>query len=462
MKLTIIGGGGVRTPQLIPALVRRAERIGLREVWLMDIVSDKLAIIGELCQQLVSDAGDPFQLHLTTDARAAVDGAHHIITSVRVGWEAGRALDERICFQYGVLGQETTGAAGFAMAMRSIPIILSYARLIQEVAASDAWLYNFTNPAGLVVQALVDVGFERCIGICDSANGAQHAVARYLHLPEGRVQHRVYGLNHLSWTDSVRVDVDEDGTGGEEVLPALLEDPLFIQSTHMRMFADGLRRAHGAFFNEYLHYYYHRDEALSALMEKEETRGQQVWRLTDELLQQLRAARNIAERTRVYERVMGQRTATYMAHAQPKGADGQPQQRSDLKTVSLDDEGYAGVALGCVEAISTGQRHYTGLNVPNRGAIAGMADDDVVEIGCWVDSEGPKPMPIGSIPESQWLLMKQVKRYERLAARAILERSRDLAVLALAEHPLVGSYPLAEKLVTAFLEAHREDVGEWL
>lgn len=461
MKLAIIGGGGVRTPQLIPPLLRRAKHMGLQEVWLMDILPDKLAIIGGLCQQIVADAGHPFQLYLTDDPQAALKDANHIITSVRVGWEVARVLDERICFQHGVLGQETTGAAGFAMAMRSIPVILAYARLAQEVAAPDAWLYNFTNPSGLVVQALVDAGIERCIGICDSANGAQHAVARYLRVPDKMVHHTVYGLNHLSWTSSVRIESDEDGQGGEEVLPGLLADPNFIRSTHMRMFADGLVRLHGVFFNEYLHYYYHRDQALSALLTKSETRGEQVLRLTTTLLSELEATTDKVEQAAIYERVMGQRTATYMAHAQPNATNDALSLRPTLTAISPDDEGYAGIALGCVAAIATGKRLYTGLNVPNQGTIAGMADDDVVEVGCWVDQSGPKPVSIGHIPESHWLLMKQVKRYERLAARAILDRSRDLATLALMEHPLVASYPLAEKLVSAFLQAHAEYVGDW-
>ncbi|KXK20827.1 MAG: glycoside hydrolase family protein [Chloroflexi bacterium OLB15] len=220
MKLTIIGGGGVRTPRLIPSLIKRAARLDLTEVWLMDTDAEKLSLIGGLCQTLAREA--PFKLALTTDAHAAINGANHVITAVRPGLEKGRATDERICFAHGVLGQETTGAAGFAMAMRSIPAILEYARLVAEIGAPGAWIYNFTNPAGLVAQALHDSGIERIVGICDSANGAQHAVSRYLNVPNERVHHTVYGLNHLSWTP--RVQVDKDASGGEDVFPALLFD----------------------------------------------------------------------------------------------------------------------------------------------------------------------------------------------------------------------------------------------
>lgn len=455
MKLTIIGGGGVRTPRLIPSLVKRAERLGLRALWLMDDAADKLALIGGLCQQMAGPDA-PFEIVLTTDARAAVTGAQHVITAIRPGLEQGRAIDERLCFAHGVLGQETTGAAGFAMAMRSVPAILAYARLVEEVGAPGAWLYNFTNPAGLVAQALHDAGVRRVVGICDSANGAQHAVSRYLGVPLRRVQHTVYGLNHLSWTASVRVDPDTDGTGGEEVLPALLHDDGFIQATHMQIFAPGLRAWQGAFLNEYLHYFYHRDEALAALLSKPETRGEETARLTHDLLERLRAAQGDPQAAlAAYQAVMGRRSATYMAHAR-SGAD-----RMKATPVADDEEGYAAVALGCVEAIQNDMRHYTGLNVPNNGAIDGLAADDVVEVGCWIDADGIRPVRVGAVPSHQLLLMQTVKQYERLAARAILNRDRALAVQALAVHPLIGSYPLAEKLVTAFLAQHRALVGEW-
>src|SRR5215470_6657429 len=204
MKLTIIGGAGVRTPRIIPSLVRRAPRLGLQELWLMDIDGAKLELMGGLCAAVARQLNAPFEVKLTTDPREAIKGASHIITSIRPGFEKGRAIDERIAFKHGVLGQETTGAAGFAMAMRSIPAILNYARMVEEIAAPGAWVYNFTNPAGLVAQGLTYAGIKRVVGICDSANGAQHAVSRFLEIPMRQVRHSVYGLNHLSWTSSVR------------------------------------------------------------------------------------------------------------------------------------------------------------------------------------------------------------------------------------------------------------------
>ncbi len=457
MKLTVIGGAGVRTPRLIPSLVRRAKRLGLQELWLMDINKEKLDLIGGLCQAALEQHKAPFKVILTTDAREAIRNADHIITTIRPGFEEGRVIDEHIAFKYGVLGQETTGAGGFAMAMRSLPAILDYCRLAAELAPK-AWIYNFTNPAGLVAQGLHDAGIERIVGICDSANGAQHAASRFLGIPLARVHHEVFGLNHLSWTRSVRIDPEPDGSGGEEVLPALLSDEKFIQSTHMAIFHPIVRQIHGMFLNEYLHYFYHRDESLKTLLEKSETRGEQVVRLTHHMLERLREIdpnANPEAALATYHEIMGERSASYMAHAR------HDQPRPKMETIGDDDEGYAGVALGCVEAIATNTPQFTGLNVPNNGSITGLQDDDVVEVSCNVDGDGIHPIPIGEIPEGDYLLIRTIKRYERLASQAIRQHSRELAVEALATHPLIGSYPLALKLVNEFIEAHHALVGDW-
>ena len=454
MKLAIIGGGSVRTPRLIPSLVRRAERLDLRELWLMDSNPERLELIGGMCRRQAERLGASFRVVTSDDAHAAIRDAGHVITAIRPGLERGRAADERIALGLGVLGQETTGAAGFAMAMRSAPAILGYARLVNELAARDAWLFNFTNPAGLVAQVLHDAGVERVVGICDSANKARNEVSRFLRIPQAHLRHEVYGLNHLSWTRSVRVD--EDGSGnGEEVLPALLEDERFVQASHMKMFAPALRKAEGVFLNEYLHYFYHRDEVLDRLRHEAETRGEQVQRLTQDLLAQLRACPDVDGQLDIWRKVMAGRSKSYMAHARA-GAD-----RVQQEAVGEDEEGYAAVALGCVEAIARDEPVLSGLNVPNGDAIAGMDDDDVVELGCLVDGRGPHPLPVGRIPERHLALMRSVKVYERLASRAILERSRSLALQALCAHPLVGSWPLAERLFDAFYRTHRDQVGTW-
>jgi 6-phospho-beta-glucosidase len=456
MKLTVIGGASVRTPRFIPSLVHRAEKLKLDELWLMDIDEHKLQLLGNLCVQMAKEQGATFKVILSTNAEESIRGADHIITTIRPGMEQGRVLDEKIAFNHGILGQETTGAGGFAMAMRSLPSILTYCEMAAKLAPK-AWIYNFTNPAGLVAQGLYDAGIRQVVGICDSANGAQHAASRFLGVPNPRIRHEVFGLNHLSWTRSVKIDVDENGNG-EEVLPSLLADPKFIASTHMAMFHPIIIQQQAMFLNEYLHYFYHRDEALKALLAKSETRGEEIVRLTRDMLdrlEEINPAHHPAEALAAYHDVMNRRGATYMAHARG-GED-----RKKTRPVEGDDEGYASVALGCVEAIAQNTVHYTGLNVPNNGTIAGLADDDMVEVNCRVDANGMQPLPIGEIPETQYVLIRTVKRYERLAAQAILKKSKSLAVEALATHPLIGSYPLSVKLVDEFVAAHHETVGVW-
>lgn len=454
MKLTIIGGAGVRTPFMIAGLARYAPRLDLQEVWLMDIEAEKLELIGGLCQELARRHNVPFTLHLTTDPRAALKDADHVITTIRVGGEMGRVYDERIALRHGVIGQETTGPGGFAMAMRSIPAIRGYCELVNTIAP-HAWVHNFTNPAGLVTQALRDSGFERIIGICDSANTAQHHVASYLGVASEAVETEVFGLNHLSWTRVARV-------GGQDRLPELLQDSNFINSSHMFLFDAALREYIGMFLNEYLYYYYYRDKMLEKLRTNEETRGEEVARLTKTLLEQLRTLDSVDDRLRAHTDIMAMRSATYLANADKPvlhaTQQGGPTQQPDDDAHAL---GYAGVTLEIIAAIRSGTPHRTGLNVPNEGAIAGMRHDDIVEVSCIVDANGPHPQSIGEIPEHQYLLTRTVKHYERLATDAILKRDRKLAVEALFAHPLVGSFSLAQTLVDDYIAAHSAYLGKW-
>lgn len=448
MKLTLIGGGSVRTPLVVASALRRAQRIGLEELCLMDVDLGRLRVFGALSQEVARATGSSVRITLTTDAREALEGARYVIMTLRVGDERGRVLDERIALRHGVLGQETTGAGGFAMAMRTIPVIFDYAELLERVSPG-AWLINFTNPAGLVTQALRDRGF-RTIGICDSANGAKNAVAAWLGIDPRRLRAEVFGLNHLSWARRVLRD-------GEDVLAPLLRDPEFRGGTLLRLFDPELIEAIGMWPNEYLSYYYHAERALETIRTDGRTRGEELLEWNRELLDQLRsvdAERNPQAARKVYDTYMRRRIGTYMEH----GA-------SNESTVGITDveadEGYAGVALDVITGRETGEPLYTALNVPNEGAIACMRSDDVVEVGCRVDREGVHPQPIGAIPEPQELLMRTVKLYERLAIKAILARSRALAARALMVHPLVLSYSRATRLVDEYLAAHAEYVGDW-
>jgi 6-phospho-beta-glucosidase len=460
MKLTVIGGGGVRAPLFVASALRRAQRIHLDELCLMDIDAEKLRIFGGLSQAAARMLGSDARITTTTDPRAALDGADYIVTTIRAGGDPGRVLDERIALKHGVLGQETTGPGGFAMALRSIPALMGYADLARRLAPT-AWMFNFTNPAGLVTQALRDAGYERTVGICDAANGAQLAAAGWLKLDPRRLNAEVFGLNHLSWARRVLLD-------GADVLPGLLADPAFIEQTMMRIFDPGLRQQVGMWMNEYLYYYHYPERAVASISAEAQTRGEEIVALNQRLIDQLRRLdmeKDLPKALQIYVAYNHRRGATYMHYAQPDAPT--PEQADQVieqitaEPDPAEGEGYAGIALDLIEAFASGTPVSTGLNVPNQGAIEGMEADDVVEVSCKVSDGVIRPDRIGAIPAPQRVLMQSVKLYERLTVQAIRERSRATAVQALMAHPLVQSYPRACALVDEYLNAHAAYAGEW-
>lgn len=449
MKLAIVGGGGVRAPLFVQSALRRADRLGLAEISLMDTDAAQLQLIGALCTELAARAGSAVRVTTTTIVDEAFDGVSYVVTTVRPGGSEGRVRDERIAQARGVLGQETTGACGFAMAMRSIPSILAYARRLREISP-NAWLFNFTNPAGLVSQALSDAGIDRCVGICDSANGAQNAVAKRLGIEPRAVEADLFGLNHLSFTRHALVD-------GVDRLPEALADDHFLASTSLRVFEPKLVRRQGMWINEYLYYYYYLDRAM-ADAGNGPTRGEEVLDLNQHLVAELRAIdpdRNPDRALSAYFDYERRRSGSYMQHANHnRTADPAPPHADD-------GEGYAGVALGLMEALEGGTPIRTGLNVVNRGTIADLHDDDVVEVSCIVDRDGIRPVASGPMPNEQSYLIQSVKHYERLTAKAVLTRDRSLAIDALVAHPLVLSYSRAEPLVDDFLSAYPAYAEGW-
>ncbi|HZS94604.1 MAG TPA: glycoside hydrolase [Chloroflexota bacterium] len=451
MKLVIMGGAGVRCPLIMPPLVRRQEKLGLTEVVLMDVDEEKLSLIAPIARYAAERLGATFRISATSDAREALTGADAVITTVRVGTEEGRVRDERIAFDHGVLGQETTGAGGFAMALRTIPVIAGYARLMRELCP-DAWLLNFTNPAGLVVQALIDeVPDLKIAGICDTPSFLHRSVAQLFDRQPQEVPVRFYGLNHLSWMPEALVD-------GENVVPTIIADPdLRSRIEKLAIFDPDLLALLGVLPNEYLYYYYYRDRALERMRAEGETRGEQICRLSSELMRDLREIdpeRHPDRALERYQEYIDERHGTYMARETGSGP-------RDKREAEEGGEGYAGVALDILSAQSDGGSEVV-ANVPNRGAVPGMRDDDVVEVACRVDSSGLHPIPLeNDVPDHEFGLMLRVKEYERQTVEAIRTRSRKAAVEALLDHPLIGSYPISRALVDDYLEAHGAYVGEW-
>ncbi|MBZ0319707.1 MAG: 6-phospho-beta-glucosidase [Anaerolineae bacterium] len=447
MKLALIGGGGVRAPEFVRGALAFAANLDLQELWLMDIQAERLNIIAPLCQEV---AGSHFRVIATQNLDEALRGASMIVTTIRAGLEQGRVLDERIALKHNVIGQETTGPGGFAMAMRSVPALMDVAARA-EVLAPTAWTFNFTNPAGLVAQTLHMAGYRRIVGICDSANTAQHEVAAWLKVDNDAVKTEVFGLNHLSWARQAMVN-------GRDVLPEVLAEDAFVQATHLRFFGGPFVRRMGMFLNEYLFYYYLRDVALSRLQDEEITRGEEVQMLNQQLFESLRGL-SPKDAFATYDAYNRRRSASYMAAAEADEAlrEARSNPSQDVTPVHQQQTvgGYAGVALRTGLALTQNRPLRIGLNVPNGTSINGMRPDDVVEVTCEVDGSGIHPIYIGDIPESHYLLMRAIKHYERLAAEAILKHDKMIAVEAMAAHPLVGSYPLAETLVNEYIAAHK-------
>lgn len=450
MKLTLIGAGGVRTPLVIQSLLEHEPSLPLTTVCMMDVDAERLALMQLACRPRLAARAHAFEVEWTTDPRRAIEGSDFVVTAFRVGTMESRVVDEQVPLKYGVLGQETTGPGGFAMAIRTVPVLLEYVRLIRELAP-NAWLINFTNPAGMVTEAVSRVaGFERVVGICDNPPTMVRAAAGLLGVPPARLFPEYYGLNHLGWLRALYLD-------GTDRVPALIEA---MKARGARMpglpFDIRLIEALGAIPNEYLYFYYYPRQSVDNLTRAGRSRALQILPFNQELIAGLGRVRDeeadSAEVEAVYTRYLRQRGETYMTLETGETAH---HPRKPSGPIGAAAEGYSGVALGVMGALlSPDAPAVTILNVPNRGAIPGMMDDDIVEVTCFVRDGVIRPFALGSVPDHALGLMKSVKAYERLTIQAAVEGSYSLAVKALALHPLVPSYETAKAILDDYIAQH--------
>ena len=455
MKLTLLGAG-VRAPYVLRGLAGRAGELGLSEVVLHDTDHERLDLMVALGAQLCREWGARFTVRGERDARAALAGARFVFSAIRVGQERGRALDEEIPLKHGVLGQETTGPGGFAMALRTIPVMLDYARLMADVAP-DALLVNFTNPVGLVAQALSDHTAVRTVGICDGPVSMKRSLAALLGVPGDELHVDYFGLNHCGWIRRVLVD-------GRDRLPELLDryEELRAADDEWRLFDTQLVRSLGMLPMEYLYFYYYREQAVANILASGGTRGRQVQALNDALWPVLRAridAGDLPGARRAWERAMETRGETYFARERGEAVTEEPASGPDGEDEMFEGEGYEGVATAVMTAAVRRLKAPLVLNVPNGGAIRGLRDDDVVEVTCMMDEHGAHPLAQGTTPEPALALLEPVKEYERLTVRAAVEGSYALALAALTAHPLVGSPGLARSILDDYLAAHGDSLA---
>jgi len=443
MKLTVVGAGGIRMPLFVRSLLRRVARgTKIDTLAMSDIRADRLAIMGGLTRHLVREAGDPFAVQVEPDLDQALAGANAVVTTIRPGFEEGRIADETICKEAGILGQETVGAGGYAMTGRSVPDLLHICRRTRAVA-DNALILNFTNPAGMVTQALHDQGFHEVVGICDSADNVKDYVALSYDIDVRRLRSRVFGLNHLSATMQVWLD-DEDITA------QLMDDDAFLDKW-FGIFGRDLVRELGAFPNEYLYYYLLSAQAVPAVLAEPETRGSKTLHLTERFFAATKDpvwANEPAKLLAHHAACIAEREASYMDYAWKETDRGQ---RPDHHLA--EGEGYAGVALDVLEA-ATVQPAEIALSTPNRGAVEWLADHDVVEITCRVDANGLTPLAPPRVPARLAALVNELKVFETLTVMSLRHRSRRVALYALESHPLVGFHRTAMEVLDRFLAAH--------
>lgn len=442
MKLSILGGGGFRTPYVWQAVLRDMGSLRVDEVSLYDIDAEKLTTMAALLTQLAADHPDAPRLTTTTSLEEAIAGSDFVFAAIRVGGLEGRRCDEHVALDLGVIGQETTGPGGIAYALRTVPVMVAVAKEIARVAP-NAFVMNFTNPAGIITEAMQGVLGDRVVGICDTPSGLGRRVASALGIDRTRIHMDYVGLNHLGWMRGLYHD-------GRDILPEFLADDRLLGGLEeAQVFGADWIRELGVIPNEYLYYYYYNRDAVRSMVDAGTTRGDFLARTQTEFWGLARAEDDKAD---LWRRTVERRSASYMAEA-TGGTQDEPAHRHQA-AFDPGDQGYAGVALGVMNAIAGNSQATMILNVRNRGTIAGLPDDAVIEVPALVDANGAHPLSVAAPGLHELGLMVQVKQVERHAISAALTGSRREALLAFALHPLVESVPIARSLLSGYTHAH--------
>ncbi|MDR4983811.1 6-phospho-beta-glucosidase [Bacillus cereus] len=427
IKIATIGGGSSYTPELIEGFIKRYDELPVREIWLVDIEEgrEKLEIVGALARRMVEKAGVPMEIHLTLDRRQALQSADFVTTQMRVGLLDARVKDERIPLQMGLIGQETNGAGGLFKALRTIPMLLEIAEEMQELCP-NAWLINFTNPAGMVTEALLRYSkHKKVIGVCNVPFNMHMSISKMLGVEMGRVHIDFAGLNHMVFGTHVYVDDQEvtekvlDMLGNPEIqmtmknIAPLPWNPRFLKSL-------------GVVPCPYHRYYYKTKNILEEELEafkSGQTRAEIVKKLEEDLF------------------------------------DLYKDEKLDIKPPQLEKRGgayYSDAACNVISSIYNDKKDIQVLNVQNKGSITEIDYDSAVEVSCIVTKNGPVPITMGKLPVQVQGLIQQIKSFERVGAEAAVTGSYDKALLALSINPLIPSDDLAEAVLQKLLEAHKE------
>lgn len=432
LKIATIGGGSSYTPELVEGFIKRYSELPVSELWLVDIEAgrEKLNIVGNLAKRMVRKSGLPIEVHLTMDRRAALKDADFVTTQFRVGLLEARAKDERIPLKYGVLGQETNGPGGLFKGLRTIPVILDICRDMEELCP-NAWLVNFTNPAGMVTEAVLrHANIKKVVGLCNVPIGMEMGIAKLLDVEHSRIRIDFAGLNHMVYGLNVYLD----GESVKDQVVDLLSDPdnsSFVKNVQGLGWEPSFLKALGALPCPYHMYYYKTKEMVEKDIksaEAEGTRAEVVQRLEKDLFE-------------LYK-----------------------DENLNIKPPQLEKRGgayYSDAAVRLIASIYNDKGDIQPVNTINNGAIASIPNDSAVEVSCVITKDGPKPIVMGDLPVPVRGLVQQIKSFERVAVEAAVSGDYDKAVLALAINPLVASDKIAKKIVDELLEAHQEHLPQF-
>lgn len=426
LKIAVIGGGSSYTPELIDGIIKRKDELPVKEIYLVDIKDgeEKLNIVGNLAKRMVKKAGLDTKVVLTLDRKEAIKDADYVITQFRVGGLKARARDENIPLKYNVLGQETTGAGGFAKALRTIPVIMDICKDIEDLSP-NAWLINFTNPAGLIAETVLRYTNVKAMGLCNVPINMKNTTAKMFDVEPERIRMDFIGLNHLNWANRIYLD-------GENIMDEVIKKNLDDEALNMNNIPNlNWDKDHLTKLNmlpsPYLRYFYMTDEMvenqIKAIKEGKGSRGEQVMEIEKELF-------------KLYEN-----------------------EELNTKPPQLEKRGgayYSEAAVSLISAIHNNKGEIHTVNIKNNGAIKNLDDNVVIECNGFVDKTGATPLVLGDMPSEISALVNHVKAYELLTAEAGITGDYETALMALSSNPLIPSVNVAKKILDDILRENKE------
>lgn len=418
--LLVVGAGGSYTPELVSGIARRSPaELPIGELRLVDIDPDRLDIMAGLSRRMLDAADRTLKVATSTDLSTCLEGVDFVVTQIRVGGMQARHLDESIPLRYGVIGQETTGPGGMFKALRTIPVMIEIAKEVARLAP-EAMILNYTNPSGVITQAVLNHTDAHLVGLCSGIPGLQGLLSDLLVPRFGPVETRCVGLNHVGFIHEVR------SNHGDVTAQAIEEvaDRLSDVSPELERWVK-LSRLLGAFpIPGYINYYFRRSETVAKQRQAEQTRSQQVMEIESEIFR---------------EAADPNRSSAPAALAKRGG------------------QGYSNITFSVLEAMVTDVPSDLVMSLRNDGSVTGLPDDASVEIVGRVDASGVTPLPVGDIPLAFRGLVQAIKVHETLTIEAAITHRRDLALQALLAHPLIGDLDVAEPMLDELLQAHHLD-----